>query len=167
MTTDTTPPSQTANLTVYEPFVQPGRPFLQDSVLGDMTDWELARIALDRRSSAAYHDDPRAEEARKIGKEFTAAEAQRVDAFLTTTIQDVERLNTIDDAPQPTEDDRAWLVTQLRLAWQRLDRLRDVIDDSGSLMNFGYPASAVDYVRWSRKPQAFSPCPAPGPGPIA
>ncbi|MGW2255477.1 hypothetical protein ACWCXH_35700 [Kitasatospora sp. NPDC001660] len=42
------------------------------------------------------------------------------------------------------------------MAWQRLDRLRDAIDDSGSMMNSTYPASAVDYARWSRRPEALT-----------
>ncbi|MEU4301931.1 hypothetical protein [Kitasatospora aureofaciens] len=162
MTTDTTQPAQAA--TAYEPFAQPGRSFLQASVLPDATDWDLARIALDRRSSAAYAIDPHAEEAQRIGEEFTAEEAQRVDAFLATTIQDVGRLDAIATSPTVTGEDRDWLIAQLRLAWQRLDGLRDCLDDSGSLLQNTYAASSVDYVRWSRKPRAFSPLRGGRPG---
>ncbi|MFJ9846984.1 hypothetical protein ACIRYZ_42450 [Kitasatospora sp. NPDC101155] len=162
MTTDTTPPAQIT--AVYEPFAQPGRPFRQDSVLDGMTDWELARIALDRRSSAVYHDDPRADEARRIGEEFTAAEAARVDAFLAAGIQDVRRLDAVADAQALTGEDRDWLIDQLRLAWDRLDRLHDCLDRSGSLLTNTYAASSVDYVRWSRKPGAFSPLHGGRPG---
>ncbi|MER6364464.1 hypothetical protein [Kitasatospora sp. NPDC001527] len=109
MTTDTTP-------AVYEPFVRPERTFRKDSVLPDATDWELARIALDRRSSAGYAADPLADEARRIGEEFTAAEAARVDAFLAAGVQDVHRLGAIAAAPDLTGGDRTWLIDQLRLA---------------------------------------------------
>ncbi|GAA2815230.1 hypothetical protein GCM10010441_44800 [Kitasatospora paracochleata] len=159
MTTDTTPTTPAAP--VHEPFARPGRTFLQDSVLEDVldsaADWDLACVALDRRSFAVYHDDPHAEEARRIGAEFTAEEARRVDAFLAAGVQDVHRLDAIAAATDLTGDDRTWLLDQLRLAWQRLDRLRDVIDSSGAVMNARHPARAVDYVRWSRKPQALSP----------
>ncbi|WP_327071914.1 hypothetical protein [Kitasatospora sp. NBC_01302] len=50
MTTDTTTPTLAA--TAYEPFNQPGRTFRQDSILGEATDWELARLALSERSFA-------------------------------------------------------------------------------------------------------------------
>ncbi|MGW7444985.1 hypothetical protein [Kitasatospora sp. NPDC054795] len=142
---------------VHEPFARPERTFLQASALPDASDWELARIALDRRGSAAYHDDPRAEEARRVGEELTAEEATRVDAFLAAGVQNVHRLDAIAAAPDLTDNDRPWLIDQLRLAWQRLDAVRDAIDDSGSLMHTTYAASSVDYVRWSRRPQAFSP----------
>ncbi|MFJ4672829.1 hypothetical protein [Kitasatospora purpeofusca] len=161
MTTDTTPHAQA--VPVHEPFARPGRTFRQDSIWdADITDWALARIALDRRGSAAYHADPLAEEARQVGEEFTAEEARRVDAFLAAGRQDVHRLDAIAAAGHLTGDDRTWLLDQLRLAWQRLDRLHDSIDDSGSLMNTTYAASSVDYVRWSRKPQSLSPLSRPG-----
>ncbi|KOV35762.1 hypothetical protein ADK60_08655 [Streptomyces sp. XY431] len=161
MTTDTTPHAQA--VPVYEPFNQPGRTFRPASVWeADITDWALARIALDRRSSAAYTADPLAEEARLLGEEFTAEEAHRVDAFLAAGVQDVHRLDAITAASDLAGEDRAWLIDQLRLAWQRLDRLHDSIDTSGSLMNATHAASSVDYVRWSRKPQALSPLNRPG-----
>ncbi|MFJ6384694.1 hypothetical protein ACIQI7_32390 [Kitasatospora sp. NPDC092039] len=155
MTTDTT--TSTLAATAYEPFNQPGRTFRKDSILGEATDWELARLALSERSFAAYKDDPRADEARRIGEQFTAEEAQRVDAFLAAGIQDTGHLEAVAAAEEFTGEDRDWLIGQLRLAWDRLDRLHDCLDDSGSLLTNTYAASSVDYVRWSRKPQAFSP----------
>ncbi|MFJ9447138.1 hypothetical protein ACIRRH_35610 [Kitasatospora sp. NPDC101235] len=152
MTTDTTPPTRTA----YEPFARPERTFRKDSALPEATDWELARIALDRRSSAAYAADPHADEARRIGEEFTAEEAVRVDFFLAAGIQDSGRLDAVAAGQTLTGEDRDWLIDQLRLAWDRLDRLRDCIDDSGSLLNNTYAASSVDYVRWSRRPEALT-----------
>ncbi|MFE4356116.1 hypothetical protein [Kitasatospora sp. NPDC056800] len=159
MTTDTTTPAQTA--AVYEPFNQPGRPFRQDSALPDTTDWELARIALDRRSFAALAADPRADEAQRIGEELTAEEAARVDAFLAAGVQDVHRLDAVAATQALTGEDRTWLIDQLRLAWDRLDRLHDCLDDSGSLLTNTYAASSVDYVRWSRTPRALSPLNGP------
>ncbi|MFD5433750.1 hypothetical protein ACFWJ4_16565 [Kitasatospora sp. NPDC127067] len=157
----TTTAPHTKAAPVHEPFARPERTFLQDSALPDATDWELARIALDRRSFAAYAADPRADEARRIGEEFTAEEAERVDVFLAAGVQDVHRLDAITAAPDLTGEDRTWLIDQLRLAWDRLDRLHDCLDDSGSLLTNTYAASSVDYVRWSRKPQALSPLNSP------
>ncbi|MFE7524671.1 hypothetical protein ACFU7Y_03005 [Kitasatospora sp. NPDC057542] len=162
MTTDTTPSIPAA--TAYEPFARPDRSYRPESALPEATDWELARIALDRRSSAAYADDPHADEARRIGEEFTAEEAARVDVFLAAGIQDVHRLDAIAAGQALTGEDRAWLFGQLRLAWHRLDRLHDCLDHSGSLLTNTYAASSVDYVRWSRKPQAFSPLRGGRPG---
>jgi hypothetical protein len=52
-------------------------------------------------------------------------------------------------APADTE----WLTHQLRQAWARLDRLRDRIDDAGSLMHIHHVATAIDYVPGSRETQ--------------
>ncbi|MFE4398715.1 MULTISPECIES: hypothetical protein [Streptomycetaceae] len=162
MTTDTTTPAQTA--AVYEPFNQPGRPFRQDSILGEATDWDLTRLALSERSFATYKDDPRADEARRIGEQFTAEEAQRVDDYLVASIQDTGHLDAIATAPELTHDDRAWLIAELRLAWERLDRLRDSVDHSGSLMNTSYASSSIDYVRWSAQAAGVLPLPGARPG---
>ncbi|WP_042428067.1 hypothetical protein [Streptacidiphilus anmyonensis] len=148
-------------LPVYEPFHQSDRPYLMDSVLEGESDWALARLALNKRSFARYDPDPRADEAQEIGKLFTADEAKRVDAFLAASLQDTDRLDAIADTWAVTGDDLKWLIAELRQAWQRLDRFRDRIDNSGSLADTGYLSSAVDYIHWSRKPQALSPCPAP------
>ncbi|MER5353443.1 hypothetical protein ABT093_24295 [Kitasatospora sp. NPDC002551] len=162
MTTDTTIESA-LTAPVHERFARPERTFRKDSVFPDATDWELARIALDRRGSAAYATDPHADEARRIGEEFTAGEAARVDAFLADGLQDTGRLDAIAADDQAlTGEDRDWLIGQLRLAWDRLDRLHDCLDDSGSLLSNTYAASSVDYVRWSRRPQALSPLNRPG-----
>ncbi|WP_042370551.1 hypothetical protein [Streptacidiphilus neutrinimicus] len=151
------------SLPSYEPFHQPGRPYLTDSVLEDEPDWALARLALSERSFATYKDDPRADEVRRIGEHFTADEARRVDAFLAASIHDTDRLDAIDAAGTLNRVDVDWVIAELRRAWGQLDRLRDCLDDSGSLLANTYAASSVDYVRWSRKLQAFSPCPAPDP----
>jgi phosphopantetheinyl transferase (holo-ACP synthase) len=52
-------------------------------------------------------------------------------------------------APADTE----WLTHQLRQAWAQLDRLRDRIDDAGSLMHVHHVATAIDYVPGSREPE--------------
>ncbi|MEU8992854.1 hypothetical protein AB0C98_41835 [Streptomyces sp. NPDC048558] len=44
-------------------------------------------------------------------------------------------------------------MQQLRQAWAQLDRLRDRIDDAGSLMHIHHVATAIDYVRGSRETQ--------------
>ncbi|MBP0453995.1 hypothetical protein J5Y04_31300 [Kitasatospora sp. RG8] len=155
MIADATPHAPAA--TAYEPFARPDRPYRQDSVLADATDWDLARVALNERSFAVYSDDPQADEAQRIADLLTAEEARRVDRFLAAGLQDTDRMDAVAAATDLTDDDRSWLLEQLRLAWRRLDCLRDAIDDSGSLMTTTYAASSVDYVRWSRKPQALSP----------
>jgi hypothetical protein len=50
-------------------------------------------------------------------------------------------------APGDTE----WLTQQLRRAWAQLDRLRNRIDDAGSLMHIHHVATAIDYVPGSRE----------------
>ncbi len=152
MTTDTNPPIPP----VHAPFAHPERHFLQDSVMDGATDWSLTRYALSVRNFASYHDDPRAEEGRRLADKLTTDEAERVDRFLAAGIQDTDRLDAVTATPALTDDDRTWLLTQLRLAWQRLDRLRDAVDNSGSMMNTTYASSAVDYVRWSRRPEAIT-----------
>ncbi|MEU8926987.1 hypothetical protein AB0D10_39730 [Kitasatospora sp. NPDC048545] len=149
MTTDTTP-------TVHAPFARPGRIWRQDSIEEGATDWALARFALSERSFASYDDDPGAEEARRLADKLTADEARRIDAFLAAGVQDRGRLDVVATAPQLTGEDRTWLLDQLRLAWQRLESLHDAIDRSGSMMTTTYAASSVDYVRWSRRPEAIT-----------
>ncbi|WOT40675.1 hypothetical protein [Streptomyces coeruleorubidus] len=51
------------------------------------------------------------------------------------------------DAP----DDTRWLAQQLRRAWAQLDKLRDRIDDAGSLMDTCAVETAIGYVRGSRE----------------
>jgi hypothetical protein len=151
---------------VHEPFHQPDRTYLKDSVLERWTAWEMALVALDMRSSAAYQDDPRADEARRIGAKFTADEAARIDAFLASSRQDSSRLASIKSSLAGTGEDGAdlrWLVTELHKAWDRLDRLRGGIDHGGSLLDAHMVASSIDYVRWSRQPEAISPSPAAEP----
>jgi hypothetical protein len=146
------------SVTLPEPFHQPGRPYLKDSVLEGESDWELTLLALDKRSSATYAADPRADEAQRIGALFTAEEAARVDAYLAASLQDTDRLDAIAAAGALNRVDVNWVIAELRTAWARLDKLRDRVDNSGSLADTGYLSSAVGYVRWSRKPQAVSPC---------
>lgn len=47
--------------------------------------------------------------------------------------------------------DTQWLAQQLRRAWTQLDKLRDRIDNAGSLMDTNHVATAIDYVRGSRE----------------
>ncbi|WP_331722329.1 hypothetical protein [Streptomyces canus] len=46
--------------------------------------------------------------------------------------------------------DTEWLTQQLRRAWAQLDKLRDRIDDAGSLMVRTHVETAIGYVRGSR-----------------
>ncbi|MGX1913604.1 hypothetical protein ACWIID_32895 [Streptomyces phaeochromogenes] len=46
--------------------------------------------------------------------------------------------------------DTEWLAQQLRRAWAQLDKLRDRIDDAGSLMVRTHVETAICYVRGSR-----------------
>jgi len=145
-------------VTPYEPFHQPGRTFLATTCWEQPeTDWSLAYLALNERMFSTYSDDPRAAEAAKIAKKFTAEEAQRVDAYLATTLKDPERLEAIAAAPEVTAADTQWLITELLKAWSRLDRLHDSIDNSGSMMTTTYVSSSVDYIRHSREAWAHSP----------
>lgn len=50
-------------------------------------------------------------------------------------------------APADTE----WLAQQLRRAWAQMDKLRDRIDDAGSLMVTTHVETAIGYVRGSRE----------------
>ncbi|MCF3132469.1 hypothetical protein [Streptomyces olivochromogenes] len=47
--------------------------------------------------------------------------------------------------------DAEWLAQQLRWAWTQLDKLRDRIDDAGSLMVRTHVETAIGYVRGSRE----------------
>ncbi|MFD9592013.1 hypothetical protein ACFWA9_04545 [Kitasatospora sp. NPDC059973] len=159
MTTETTPTTdatRSAAPAVHAPFARPGRTWRQDSIEEGATDWALARFALSERSFATCYDDPGVEEARRLADKLTAEEARRIDAFLAAGVQDRGRLDAVAAAPQLTGEDRTWLLDQLRLAWQRLDSLHDAIDRSGSMMTTTYAASSVDYVRWSRRPEALT-----------
>ena len=152
MTTDTTPTTPP----VHAPFARPERAFLTKSVADGASDWELTHFAISERSFAVYNNDPDVEEARRLAGKLTRDEAVRVDAFLAAGVQDTDRLDAIAAGRELTEEDRTWLLDQLRLAWQRLDRLRDAIDRSGSMMDTTYVARSVGYVRWSRRPEAIT-----------
>jgi hypothetical protein len=139
-------------------FEQPGREFLANSRWElEETDWSLAHLALSERSFSTYAEDPRAAEAQKVSELFTAEEAQRVDAFLARGLKDPERLEAIAGADTVQADDVQWLITELRTAWHRLERLHDSVDNSGSLMATTYVASSVDIVRHSREAWAHTP----------
>ncbi|MEU3907293.1 hypothetical protein AB0F20_26310 [Streptomyces goshikiensis] len=126
--------------------------FLQDSREPGRNDWELARLAVHLRGFAAYADDPQADAARSLGEAFTADELRRADAFLKAGSQDTSRLTAIESRlGEDVTGDEAWLVQQLTTAWTRLDELRDRIDTGGSLMATTHVASAIDYIRGSRK----------------
>ncbi|MER8188193.1 hypothetical protein [Kitasatospora sp. NPDC094015] len=152
MTTDTPAPTPAA----YEPFARPGRTWRPDSLDASASDWQLAHFAISERAFAMYSDDPRTEEARRLADQLTRDEAERVDRFLADGVQDVGRLEAIAAAGEITDDDRTWLQDQLMLAWRRLDSARDAIDRSGSMMTTTYAASSLDYVRWSRRPEALT-----------
>ncbi|MFG2823301.1 hypothetical protein ACGFX4_28215 [Kitasatospora sp. NPDC048365] len=98
---------------------------------------------------------------RRIAEKLTADEAARVDAFLAASTQDTGRLDAVAAGQAVTGEDQDWLIAQLR-AWDRLGRLYDCLDRSGSLLNNTCAASSADYVRWSRNPQALSPLNRPG-----
>ncbi|MGW1520763.1 hypothetical protein [Streptomyces sp. NPDC002287] len=126
--------------------------FLKESSNPGRTDWELARLAVHLRGYAKYADDPEADAAQRLGEAFTEDEVRRADAFLEASHQDADRLAAIAARlGNDTATDEAWLVQQLATAWMRLDELRDRIDDGGSLMANTHVASAIDYVRGSRR----------------
>ncbi|WP_162793349.1 hypothetical protein [Streptomyces globosus] len=101
---------------------------------------------------AKYADDPEADAAQRLGEAFTEDKVRRADAFLEASHQDADRLADIAARlGNDTATDEAWLVQQLATAWMRLDELRDRIDGGGSLMANTHVASAIDYVRGSRR----------------
>lgn len=113
--------------------------------------WNLAREAHHLRSLARYSDDPKADTDRRISAAFTADEVRRIDAYLAAGISDTARLAAIEARLDTATDDTRWLAWQLKQAWADLDKLRDRIDDAGSSIDTSYVASAIRYVRWSRK----------------
>jgi len=125
--------------------------FRQDSAFPGWSDWQLAREAVHLRRVAQYSDDPDAEADRRMKMAFTADEAARIDAFLAAAQHDTGRLAAIEARLDDATGDTKWLTEQLRRAWALMDELRDRIDDAGSLMDTRYVASAVEYVRCSRK----------------
>ena len=54
-----------------------------------------------------------------------------------------------------------WVIEQLRIAWARLDTLRDRLDDGASLMSNSHVASAIGYVRRTREADKASPSDVP------
>jgi hypothetical protein len=100
---------------------------------------------------ARYSDDPKAEADRRIGEQFTADEARRIDSYLAAGKPDTSRLAAIDARLDDATDDTKWLTQQLNRAWAHLEELRDRIDDAGSLMDSGYVASAIGYVSGTRE----------------
>lgn len=81
---------------------------------------------------------------------FAAGEDRRADAYLAAGALDTARLAGIETQLDTASDDTKWLVEQLRTSWAQLDRLRDRIDDAGSLMDRDYIARTIGHVPWSR-----------------
>ncbi|MER6103693.1 hypothetical protein ABT115_15550 [Streptomyces sp. NPDC001832] len=126
--------------------------FREHSVKDGWSDWQLARLAVDIRSMKRYGGTLAAEVEPRMRQEFTADEVRRVDAYLAASLPDTARLTVIDNRLEPaTDDDTRWLAEQLKIAWTRLDKLRDRIDDAGSLMDSGHVASAIGYISNTRE----------------
>ncbi|MEV0027265.1 hypothetical protein AB0H45_34755 [Streptomyces atroolivaceus] len=113
------------------------------------SDWALAHLAVDIRSGARYGGILEAEVEPRMREEFTAEEVRRIDAYLAASLPDTDRLAAIENCA--ADDDTRWLVEQLTIAWDRLETLRDRIDDGGSLMSNSHVASAIGYVRLTRE----------------
>ncbi|MFF4138074.1 hypothetical protein ACFY1B_42870 [Streptomyces mirabilis] len=125
--------------------------FREHSNKSSWGDWRLAREALGLRRLASSSDDPQAEADRLLKGSFTADEAARIDAYLAASTPDISRLAAIEARLDGADDDTKWLAQHLKQAWAQMDKLRDRLDDAGSLMDPDYAASAIGYVRWSRE----------------
>lgn len=132
--------------------------FREDSTKPDWDDWQLAEEMVRLRGLTAF-PSTRDHVPGWIGETFTADEARRADAYLAASVHDTARLAAIQ--AQPLTDNARWLADQLARAWAHLDELRDRIDDSVALIHQGYVASAIGYVKWSRKDGIQGPAPAP------
>ncbi|MGW7260790.1 hypothetical protein [Streptomyces sp. NPDC054834] len=124
--------------------------FRERSSFPGWNDWRLAREAVWLRSKTC-DNDPQAEKDQRISKAFTADEARRIDAYLAAGVPDTGRLTAIEARLDDATDDTKWLAKQLKQAWAQMGKLRDRLDDAGSLMDPDYAASAIGYVRWSRE----------------
>ncbi|MFI5775022.1 hypothetical protein ACIA74_42625 [Streptomyces sp. NPDC051658] len=104
---------------------------------------------------ARYGGTLKAEVEPRLREEFTADELLRADAYLAASPPDTGRLTEIENRLESaTEDDTRWLTEQLKIAWERLDELRNRIDDAGNLMDSGHVASAIGYVSNTREGDA-------------
>ncbi|MEU7031445.1 hypothetical protein AB0A60_32715 [Streptomyces sp. NPDC046275] len=125
--------------------------FRTDSAAPGRSDYDLARLLVWERGFAKYDADPEADLLRRVHALFTEDEYRRALAYLAASEQDTHRLATIETGlGEDTTSDTAWLVGQLRIAWGRLDELRDRIDNSGTLIDLHYMAEGINYVRGSR-----------------
>ncbi|MEU6922586.1 MULTISPECIES: hypothetical protein [unclassified Streptomyces] len=129
--------------------------FREHSVKDGWSDWQLACLAVDIRGMTRYGGTFKAEVEPRLRKEFTAEELLRADAYLAASVPDTGRLTTIENRLDPAADnDTRWLTEQLRIAWERLDELRNRIHGAGGLMDSGYVASAIGYVSNTREGDA-------------
>ncbi|MFI8007937.1 hypothetical protein [Streptomyces sp. NPDC086010] len=124
--------------------------FREHSSKENWSDWELAHLAVDIRSMTRYGGILAAEVEPRLRNEFTTEEIQRADAYLAVSLPDTGRLTTIKDRLDTADSDTRWLIEQLTIAWERLDTLRDRLDDAGSLMHNSHVASAIGYIRRTR-----------------
>ncbi|MFF6815861.1 hypothetical protein ACFZAG_39365 [Streptomyces sp. NPDC012403] len=131
----------------------------------DRTDWQLAQEYLHR---ARYADSAR------LAELFTDEEVAPATTYLAAQHPDADRLTAIEarlkavpggwrqrggdigviedgDGRPVAVLGTEWLTQQLRRAWAQLDRLRDRIDNAGSLMRIHHVATAIDYVPGSRE----------------
>ncbi|MEE1838825.1 MULTISPECIES: hypothetical protein [unclassified Streptomyces] len=129
--------------------------FREHSVKDGWSDWHLACLAVDIRGMTRYGGTFKAEVEPLLRKEFTAEELLRADACLAATVPDTGRLTATENRLDPAADnDTRWLTERLRIAWERLDELRNRIHGAGSLMDSGYVASAIGYVSNTREGDA-------------
>ncbi|MFD9283599.1 hypothetical protein ACFWD7_41235 [Streptomyces mirabilis] len=126
--------------------------FREQSNKPGWSDWQLASEACGVRRRTCFTDDPQTELDQRMRDTFTADEARQADAYLATGTPDIARLAEIEARLDDASDDTKWLAEQLGKSWSQIDRLRDRIDDAGSLMDRDYVARAIGYVPWSREP---------------
>jgi hypothetical protein len=125
--------------------------YREESAFPGWSDWHLVREACDVRRRTCYTNDPQAELDQRMRNTFTADEVRRADAYLAAGIPDTCRLAEIEARLDDASGDTKWLAEQLRKTWSQMDKLRDRINDAGTLMDRDYAARAVGYVPWSRE----------------
>jgi hypothetical protein len=126
--------------------------FRDESVFpDDVTEWQLAYQMREIRASARYR--PESERTWRMRRIFTADEAARADAYLRASAHDTGRLAEIEAGLSDTADgDTAWLVSELKTAWGRLDTAKDRLDAGLGLVSRNDLAAAIGYMPDSRRP---------------
>ncbi|MGR6998758.1 hypothetical protein ACU686_12610 [Yinghuangia aomiensis] len=124
--------------------------FRDESVFpDDVTEWQLADQMWEIRASARYR--PESERTWRIRRIFTADQAARADAYLRASAHDTGRLTEIEAGLDDTTGHTAWLVSELKTAWARIDTAKDRVDAGCGVVALTTLAAAIGYVPHSRR----------------